>query len=254
MVLRGQNLDRKMIAKSEQAASFATTHWSVVLTARDGQESEAHDALSRLCEVYWYPLYVYLRRRGFSPPDAEDLTQSFLAYLLGKDFLARVGPENGKFRSFLLASLNHFVSDHLDKEQRQKRGGDKQILSLDAANAEARYGLEPVEEVDPQRIFERRWALTVVETALQRLAAETASAGKGALYDRLKPALIGDSISTTYSELGGLLGLSEGAVKVAVHRLRQRFRELFRQEIAQTVSQASEIEEEIRFLFQVLSR
>jgi RNA polymerase sigma factor (sigma-70 family) len=243
-----------MIAKSEQTPSFATTHWSVVLTARDGQASEARDALSRLCEVYWYPLYVYLRRRGFSAPDAEDLTQSFLAYLLGKDFLARVEPKNGKFRSFLLASLNHFVSDHLDKERRQKRGGDKRILSLDAATAEARYGLEPVEETDPQRIFERRWALTVVETVLQRLEAETASAGKGALFDRLKPALIGDPVPATYSEVGRSLGLSEGAVKVAAHRLRQRFRELFHQEIAQTVSQPNEIEEEIRFLFQVLSR
>jgi RNA polymerase sigma-70 factor (ECF subfamily) len=242
-----------MIAKSEQAASFATTHWSVVLAARHGPKSQAHGALSRLCEVYWYPLYVYLRRRGFSPPDAEDLTQSFLAYLLGKDFLARVEPKSGKFRSFLLASLNHFVSDHLDKERRQKRGGDKRILSLDAAS-EARYGLEPVEEADPQRIFERRWALTVVETALQRLQAETASAGKGALFDRLKPALIGDPVPATYSEVGRSLDLSEGAVKVAAHRLRRRFRELFRQEIAQTVSQPNEIEEEIRFLFQVLSR
>ena len=233
---------------------FATTHWSVVLTARDGDAPEVRDALARLCELYWYPLYAYLRRRGFSPHDAEDLTQSFLAYLLGKDFLARISPEKGKFRSFLLASLNHFVSDQRDKEQRQKRGGNQRVLSLDAASAEARYRLEPVEEADPQRIFERRWAFAVVETALQRLESESVSAGKAALFAGLKSALIGDPGPSTYSELGQSLGLSEGAVKVAAHRLRRRFRELFRQEIAQTVSQPDEVEDEIRFLFRVLSR
>jgi RNA polymerase sigma-70 factor (ECF subfamily) len=238
----------------EPAACFATTHWSVVLTARDGHESQAHDALSRLCEVYWYPLYAYLRRRGFAPPDAEDLTQGFLAYLLSKDFLARVEPKYGKFRSFLLASLNHFVSDHLDKERRQKRGGGQTVLSLDGAGAERRYGLEPVEEMDPQKIFERRWALTLVEAVLYRMESEAALAGNRELFERLKPALVGDRSEGSYSQIGQSLGLSEGAVKVAAHRLRQRFREVFREQIAQTVSQPAEIEEEIQFLFQVLSR
>jgi RNA polymerase sigma factor (sigma-70 family) len=233
---------------------FATTHWSVVLSVRDGAATEARDALARLCETYWYPLYAYLRRRGFSPHDAEDLTQSFLVYLLGKDFLANVSPQHGKFRSFLLASLNHFLSDQRDKEQRQKRGGGHRLLSLDAERAETRYRLEPVEEEDPQRIFERRWALTVVESALQRLESESVSAGKAVWFAGLKSVLIDDPGSSSYSELGQSLGLSEGAVKVAVHRLRRRFRELFRQEIAQTVSRPDEVEDEIRFLFQVLSR
>ena len=233
---------------------FATTHWSVILTARDGNESQTHDALSRLCEAYWYPLYAYLRRRGFASSDAEDITQSFLAYLLSKDFLARVKPEHGKFRSFLLASLNHFVSDHLDKEHRQKRGGGQRILSLDAAHAEQRYGLEPADEMDPQKIFERRWALTLVEAALRRMESEAASAGKLELFHRLKTALVGERSALSYSEIGQSAGLSEGAIKVAAHRMRQRFRELFREEIAQTVSQPGEIEEEIQFLFQVLSR
>jgi DNA-directed RNA polymerase specialized sigma24 family protein len=236
------------------AACFATTHWSVVLTARDGNESHVHAALSRLCEVYWYPLYAYLRRRNFAPPDAEDLTQSFLAYLLSRDFLARVEPQRGKFRSFLLASLNHFVSDHFDREHRQKRGGGHRVLSLDAASAEQRYSLEPVEEMDPQKIFERRWALTLVEAALFRVEAEAASAGKSELFQWLKAALVGERNAVSYSQIGQLLGLREEAVKVAAHRLRLRFRELFREEIAQTVSQPAEIEEEIQFLFQVLSR
>ncbi len=241
-------------ADRRQCGVFATTHWSVVRTARDGREPQAYEALSRLCEVYWYPLYAYLRRRGFTPPDAEDLTQCFLASLLGKDFLARVKPEFGKFRSFLLASLNHFVSDHLDKEHRQKRGGGRSVLSLDAASAEQRYGLEPMDEMDPQKIFERRWALTLVEAALHRVESEAVSAGKSELFHLLKPALVGERNALSYGQIGQSLGLSEGAVKVAAHRLRQRFRECFREEIAQTVSQPAEIEEEIQFLFQVLSR
>jgi RNA polymerase sigma-70 factor (ECF subfamily) len=237
-----------------EGVCFATTHWSVVLTARDGLDSEAHEALSRLCEAYWYPLYAYLRRRDFAPSDAEDLTQSFLAYLLSKDFLANVHPERGKFRSFLLASLNHFVSDHFDKEHRLKRGGGQRVLSLDAASAEQRYDLEPVEELDPQRIFERRWALTLVEAAMNRLESEAAATGKLELFHRLKPSLVGDRNALRYSQIGQALGLSEGAIKVAAHRLRLRFRDLFQEEIAQTVSQPSEIEEEMQFLFQVLSR
>jgi RNA polymerase sigma-70 factor (ECF subfamily) len=233
---------------------FATTHWSIVLAARDGEQSHAHDALARLCECYWYPLYAFLRRHGYSPPDAEDLTQSFLAYLLGKDFLARVRPEYGRFRSFLLAALNHFISDQRDREHRQKRGGGKPLISLDAACAEQRYRLEPVEESNPQRLYERRWALTIVETTLQRLEAEAVAAGKMDLFLTLKPCLVGERSSGGYSRVAETVGLSEGAVKVAVHRLRQRFRELFREEIAHSVSEPSEIEEEIQFLIRVLSR
>jgi RNA polymerase sigma-70 factor (ECF subfamily) len=235
------------------AHRFATTHWTAVLTARDGEENQAREALGRLCETYWYALYAYLRGRGFSPPDAEDLTQSFLASLMVRTSLARVHPSHGRFRSFLLACLNHFVADQLDKQKRQKRGGDRQIISIDAPGAETRYALEPAGELDPQKIFERRWALTVIEITLQRLERETMAAGKQHWFLHLKPALIGDRLPAGYAEVGQLLGLSEGAVKVAIHRLRQRFRVLFREQIAQTVRHASEIEEEVRFLFRALS-
>jgi RNA polymerase sigma-70 factor (ECF subfamily) len=225
-----------------------------VLAARDSKDSLAQDALSRLCELYWYPLYAYLRRRGYSVADAEDLTQSFLAYLLGKDFLARVKPELGKFRSFLLASLNHFVSDQRDREHRQKRGGGKPAIALDAASAEQRYQLEPVEQSNPQCLYDRRWALMVLEAVLNRLETEATSAGKRELFLELKPCLVGEERMNGYAQIGRTLGLSEAAVKVAVHRLRRRFRELFRQEIARSVSKPSEIDEEIQFLFRVLSR
>jgi RNA polymerase sigma-70 factor (ECF subfamily) len=233
---------------------FATTHWGTVFAARDATDSLAHDALSRLCESYWYPLYAFLRRRGHSANDAEDLTQSFLAYLLGKDFLARVQPEHGKFRSFLLTSLTNFVADQRDRAHRHKRGGGQPAISLDAASAEQRYRLEPIEESDPERLYERRWALTILEAALRRLETEATSAGRQELFSKLKPGLVGEQTLNGYAEIGKSLGLSEGAIKVAVHRLRRRFRELFREEISHSLSEPSEIDEEIRFLFRVLCR
>lgn len=186
---------------------FATTHWSVVLAAADEATPEAAAALERLCSTYWYPLYAYVRRVGHNPADAQDLTQEFFARLLARNSLAQVAPEKGKFRSFLLAAMRHFLSDQRDRARTVKRGGRAEILSLDAGQAEGRYQLEPVERLDAEKIFERRWAMTLVEQALARLRDESAAAGRTELFERLRRFVAGES-DTTWSEAGAELGLS----------------------------------------------
>jgi RNA polymerase sigma factor (sigma-70 family) len=230
---------------------FATTHWSVVLSVREKNASAGADALEVLCRSYWYPLYAYVRRRGYSPEDAQDLTQTFFERLLAKDFLRNVDREKGKFRSFLLASLNHFLSDEKDRANRQKRGGGRIFLSLDAQEAEERYRIEPHIEATAERIYERRWAFTVLELVLQRLASEYEQAGKAEQFSLMKEFLQGENPS--YTEVATNLGMTEGALRVAVHRMRQRFGELLKWEIAQTVASPAEIDEELNHFFQVLS-
>jgi RNA polymerase sigma factor (sigma-70 family) len=232
---------------------FATTHWSVVLAAANEETPEAAAALERLCRTYWYPLYAYVRREAYSPADAQDLTQGFFAQLLARNSLAQVGPEKGKFRSFLLASMRHFLSDQRERARTVKRGGRVQILSLDAQEAEDRYRLEPVERLDAEKIYERRWAMTLLEQALARLREESAAAGKAELFERLRRFVAGDS-EATWGEAAVELGLTEGAMKAAVHRLRARYRTLLRDEIAQTVADPAEIEEEVRYLIRVVSQ
>jgi DNA-directed RNA polymerase specialized sigma24 family protein len=230
---------------------FATTHWSLILAARDRAEPGSADALASLCALYWYPLYAYVRRRGNSADDALDLTQEFFARLLDKDFLAAVDQGKGKFRSYLLAACNHFLSNEHDRAVAVKRGGGKPVLSLDAADAEGRYLAEPADELTAEKLFERRWALTVLHQVMRRLRAEFEAKGKGAVFDRLRGFLIGEK-GAGYRQAAVELGLSESAVKVQVHRMRQEYRELLHEEIGRTVATPQEIEDEIRALFAAL--
>ena len=231
---------------------FVTTHWSVVLTAGRHDTIRARAALENLCQTYWPPLYAYVRRRGYSSEDAQDLTQAFFARLLERNAVAAVAPEKGRFRSFLLASLNHFLSDEWDKARAQKRGGGK-VISFDLQSAETQMGVIPVENFTPEKAFEHRWAITLLEQVYQRLDAEYRAQGKGLLFDTLRATLAGASNAAPYVELAKPLGLSEGAVKVAVHRLRQRYRTLLRETIADTVSTPGEVEDELRYLFRTLT-
>ncbi len=232
---------------------FATTHWSVVLAARGSDLPEAAAALEELCRAYWYPLYAYVRRKGHGPHDAQDLTQAFFARLLEKNYVAQADRERGRFRTFLLAALTHFLADEWDKARRLKRGGGREIISFDAASAEERYRLEPVDQLDPAKLYERRWVTTLFDRVLARLEQEFRDSGKGGLFEGLKGSLIAEDAGLSYAELGAQLGLKEDAVKQSVHRMRRRYRELFREEIAQTVSSPGEVEDEMNHLFAVLS-
>jgi RNA polymerase sigma factor (sigma-70 family) len=232
---------------------FVTTRWSVVVAAQCRDSPGAAQALEHLCQAYWYPLYAHVRRAGHSPADAEDLTQAFFARLLAKDWLAVAERERGRFRSFLLGALKHFLANEWDKARAQKRGGHLQIVSLDAPAGEDRLQHEAVAAGSPDREFDRRWVLALLDTVLGRLADEYRAAGKATQFERLKPALGGDRSEVDYALLSQELAMSEGAARVAVHRLRQRYRELLRDEIAQTVATADEVETELRHLFAALS-
>ena len=231
---------------------FATTHWTMVLHAGRSDTTRAQEALAQLCRIYWYPLYAYVRRRGYSPEDAEDLTQGFFARLLEMNSLADVRREKGKFRSFLLAVLQNFLANEWDRSHAAKRGSGQTPISLNDTDAEARYRLEPADTLTAEKIFERRWALALLAQVLARLRGEHTQAGKSALYDTLKPCLTGAREAAPYAELAARLKTTEGAIKVAIHRLRQRYRELLRDEIAQTVASPEEVDEEIRHLFAAL--
>jgi RNA polymerase sigma factor (sigma-70 family) len=233
-------------------AQFAPTRWTVVLAAR-GDTTNARSALEKLCLAYWPPIYAYVRRQGNSPHDAQDLAQEFFARLLGKNYLADVDRAKGKFRSFLLASLKHFLANEWDKANAQKRGGGQTPISIDTNLAEHGYAIEPADGFSADKIFERRWAMTLLEQTLARLREEYVIAGKKTLFENLKGTLTGERSSIPYAEIATKLGTSEGNIKVAVHRLRQRYRELLRAEIGETVSSASEVEDELRNLFSALS-
>jgi RNA polymerase sigma-70 factor (ECF subfamily) len=232
-------------------SEFATTHWSLVLAARDRAEPGADEALAGLCSLYWYPLYAYVRRRGHGADEAHDLTQEFFARLLEKDFLAGVDRGKGKFRAFLLTSCNHFLANERDRVRAKKRGGGRAILSLSAADAEGRYSAEPADALTPEKLFERRWAMALLQQVMARLRDEFEAKGKGRLFDRLRGFLVGEK-GAGYRRAADELGLSGGAVKVAVHRLRQRYRELLHEEIGRTVGAPEEVEEEVRSLFAAL--
>jgi RNA polymerase sigma-70 factor (ECF subfamily) len=211
--------------------------------------------LEELCRTYWYPLYAYIRRRGNGPVDAEDLTQAFFARLLAKNFVKDVIPGTGRFRSFLLTALKHFLANEWDRSQAQKRGSGKLPLSLDDDQAEARYRIEAVDHTTPETLYEQRWAWTVLGQVFKRLRQEFVATEKAELFDHLKGFLSAAAPqSTTYSELAARTGLKEGTVKVAVHRLRRRYGELLRAQVAQTVADPGEVEDELRYLVQVLSR
>jgi RNA polymerase sigma factor (sigma-70 family) len=231
---------------------FLTTRWTAVLTAGRADTTRSRAALAELCQAYWYPLYAYVRRRGRDPHDAEDLTQGFFERLLRLNSLAGVSPENGKFRAFLLASMNHYLADEWSRASAQKRDVQRTI-SLDAQMAEDRYRNEPVDRLSPERLFDRQWALTMLETVVQRLFQEYKAAGKGPLFMELRFAITGEKSAVPYAELAVRLGLSEEAVRVTVHRLRQRYRQALRAEIAQTVADESEVAVELAYLRSVLS-
>ena len=239
-------------AASERRTWFTTTHWSVVLNARDLASPLAAEALEKLCRSYWYPLYAYLRRKGLDQHFAEDITQGFFERLLAKNYLGQVEREKGKFRSFLLASLNHFLADEGDKARAKKRGGDAVHLSLDATDGESRYCQEPADGLDPEKLYERRWALTVIEAARSALEEEYRKGGKAELLERLRPYESGDKGAPPYSALAAELGMSEPGARSAVFRLRKRYRELVREQVAQTVASPEEVDEELRYLIQVL--
>lgn len=234
-------------------AWFGTTHWSVVLSARDRASPQSEAALEQLCRAYWCPLYAFVRRQGYSPHDAQDLTQEFLSRLVHKDYLDTVRQEKGRFRTFMMMAIKRFLSDAWDQARAQKRGGGARNLSLEAAEAEGKYQVEAVEEVTPETLYERHWALTLLDRTMSRLRREYAAAGKSAAFEELKVFLTQAKGTIPHAEVAQRLGLNEGAVRVSAHRLRKRFRELFREEIARTVSCPEDIEGEVRHLFAVLS-
>jgi len=235
-------------------ARFGDTHWSVVLSAAKTQRlTEAGPARENLCRAYWPPLYAYVRRLGHSPHDAQDLTQEFFARFLERDCLAAVDQAKGRFRSFMLAALKHFLSNERDKERAQKRGGGVVPLRIDFHDAESRCGFEPFTGLTPEILFQRRWAAALLEESLARLRREYAGDGKEALFESIKHTLTEGRGSIAYAELGTALAMSEAAVKMAVHRLRQRYREAIRAEIAATVANPSEIEDELREVLRAYS-
>jgi len=237
---------------SERQDWFPTTHWSVVLAAGQSETSVRTDALERLCGDYWYPLYAYTRQSGYPPEDAADLTQGFFERLLQGSFLRDADQTRGRFRSFLLGSLKHFLSDQRDRVDAAKRGGGRQLLSLDAQMAEGRYGLEPTDNQSPDRLFERSWAVMTLERVVERVRQEYESAGKGELFNQLKMFLWGELEASNYGELATRLGMTEAALKMAATRLRQRCREALRSEVANTVSEPEAIEGELSYLISVL--
>jgi RNA polymerase sigma factor (sigma-70 family) len=234
------------------SSDFPATRWTLVIAAADPQRKEARSALVSLCESYWYPLYAYVRRRGYQADQAQDLTQEFFIRVLEGRYLDRADPEKGRFRSFLLTSMKFFVADEEDRQRAQKRGGGA-VLPLEISSGEDRYQREPAHDETPERIYERRWALSVLDRVVERLRDEFVQHGRPEHFERLKMFLLGKS-DAPYGALARELNTSEGALKVAIHRLRKRYRELFRQEIADTVADPGEVESELRFLATALTR
>jgi RNA polymerase sigma-70 factor (ECF subfamily) len=232
---------------------FATTHWSVVLRAGETESPRACEALEELCRTYWYAIYVFVRRQGKNPEDAQDLTQSFLARLLEKGYFAKADPDRGKFRTFLLGSLNNFLVNEWKRAGRIKRGGDATFLSFDGSAAEDRYVVEQIETSTPAAAYDRQWAVALVEQVFSTLRDEYTAAGKAEVFAALKVFIWGDSTTASYAEIGQRLSLAEGAIKVAVHRLRQRFRTALRAKVAHTVSAPENIDDELRYLIAALT-
>ncbi len=225
-----------------------------MLAAGGSSSPASRVALERLCRAYWFPLYGYVRSKGFSPHDAEDLTQEFFTRFLQSDALRTVSEERGRFRAFLLASLNHFLANEWDRLRAQKRGGDRAQWSLDAASAEQRLQLEPTTDVTPERLYEQRWALTLLNSVLERLRVEMAAAGKTTTFNALRGFLSDASGTLSYPEAAVRLALAEAATRKAVQRLRERYRELLREEVAHTVGSPHEVESELRHLLAIFAR
>jgi RNA polymerase sigma-70 factor (ECF subfamily) len=233
--------------------AFTSTHWSQVVTAADASSPRAAEALAQLCRTYWYPLYVFIRRQGIDAAEAQDLTQAFFARLLEKNFIAAAAEEKGRFRSFLLVALKRFLINERERGQAQKRGGGRLLIALDDTEAEGRYRLEPATDLTPERIYERRWAISLLDQVMRGLRREYAADGREEWFDALKVFLYDERGPASQAEIGRRFGVSESAVKSAVHRLRARYREQLREEVANTVANPSEIDDELRHLLTVLS-
>jgi RNA polymerase sigma factor (sigma-70 family) len=245
--------EAKLNAASHSGGVFDTTHWSVVLGAGDESNPGADQAMARLCQTYWYPLYCYVRRRGRQPEEAQDLTQEFFARLLARNYLRTLDRQKGKFRWFLLAAMEHFLANEWHRQNRLKRGGGQKAISLDEQRAEERYQFEPTDTQTPARIYERRWVSALLDQALRRLREEFVAAGRSGHFEALQIFLSGGRLDVSQAQVGAQLGMTEGAVNVAVHRLRKRYGELVREEVAQTVASADHVDEELRYLLSVVS-
>ena len=232
---------------------FAATHWTVVLAAGQRHTPQSDHALEELCKTYWFPLYAYVRRRGHAKEDAEDSVQAFFERFLAKDYLEGLSAERGRFRAFLLASLKHFLANEWDKSQRRKRGGGAEHLSLDWQTADTKFQVAARNEPSPDLAYDREWALALLARVIERLQVENAAEGKGALFEQLKVFLMAGKGETAHAQVAAALGMEEGAVRVAVHRLRKRYRQLLRDEIANTLSDPAMVDEEMRALFGAFS-
>jgi RNA polymerase sigma factor (sigma-70 family) len=237
----------------QRAGRFATTRWSLVLAAGEKSDVGSAAALTGLCEMYWYPVYAFIRRQGSRPEECADLTQEFFTRVLEKNYFHDADPAKGRFRAFLCASIRHFLSNERDRARTLKRGGTSPPISLDVETAEGTYRLEPRDDLTPEKLFDRRWALILLERVLARLRVNQESAGKGELFDHLKGFLTGDSAGLPYADVARALGMTDGAIRVAVHRLRRNFRDTLIQEIAETVSEPADIDAEIEYLMKAVS-
>ena len=238
--------------KNRGPSRFHETHWSMIMAAGQ-KDSRAQVALQELCRIYWYPLYAFVRRQGHSRQDAEDLTQGFFTRLLAHNDLAAVDRAKGRFRSFLLASMKHFLANEWDKTRAQKRGGGKQILSIDFEDSESKYAAEFIHDVTPEKLYDRRWAMTVLEQVMVKLRKEMLAEGKIEQFDQMKIFLTGGKGEVRYAAVAENLGVSETAVKTAAHRLRKRYRKLLSNVIAETVETKQDVDQELRYLLAALA-
>jgi RNA polymerase sigma-70 factor (ECF subfamily) len=247
-------LELKVVSQSkdQRRPVFATTRWSLVMLAGDKERAGSADALSSLCQLYWYPLYAFVRRQGHKPEDAADLTQGFFTRFLERNDVAAARQERGRFRSYLLACMKHYLANEWDRTRAQKRGGGKSPVSIDAMVAEERYGLEPGHDLTPEKLFDRRWALTLLDRVLTDLRHDLSGKGKRHVFEQLKPFITNDGEADERRRAAEALKMSEGAFNVALHRLRKRYRELLRKHIADTVRDEKDVDDEIRDLFAAL--
>ena len=244
--------DTTQATEKTESRAFATTHWSVVQAVAEGEPVPARQALETLCRAYWYPVYAYVRRKGYKPEEAQDLTQEFFAQLIAREYLRLADRTKGKFRGFLLSALDYFLAREWTRAHRLKRGGQFTFISMDGYPPEQRYRLEPVEHETPETIFLRQWALTVLKQAMIALEAECGANGKAALFREAKNLISGERDGNAYAQISRSLAMGEGAARVAVHRLRQRYGEFLRNEVAHTVTSGDEVDEELRSLIQAL--
>jgi DNA-directed RNA polymerase specialized sigma24 family protein len=242
-----------MSSDADRNPAFATTRWSLVILAGDREQEGSADALADLCRTYWYPLYAFVRRQGYNADDAADLTQGFFARFLERNDVAAARQERGRFRSYLLACMKHYVANEWDRGRAQKRGGGKAPISIDTMVAEERYGLEPGHDLTPEKLFERRWALTLLDHVLGELRDDYESKGKLQVFEQLRPFITSEGSPGQRREAAAMLELSDGALNVALHRLRKRYRDLLRKHIADTVGDEKHVDEEIRDLFTALA-